>query len=64
VIVVGFVCLGLSLVLLAAAKGRYTVQPQEERGPFWRTANYAIAGQIFAVAALVLIPQAGGPFSR
>ena len=61
---VGYVCLALSLVLLAAAKGRYTVQPEAERGPFWRSATYGIVGVVLAVVALVLIPQAGGPFSH
>lgn len=61
---VGYVCLFLALVLLAAAKGRYTVQPAEERGPLSRTLIYAGLGVILALAALVLIPQAGGPFSR
>ena len=53
---VGFVSLLLALGFLAAAKGRYTVQPAAERGPFARTFVYGLLGAAFAGVALVVIP--------
>jgi hypothetical protein len=61
VTLLGYVCLALSLVLLVAARGRYMVQAEAERGPFWRSATYATLGVVLAVVALVLILQPGGP---
>ena len=54
--VVGYVALLFALGFLAAAKGRYLVQPAAERGPFARTLVYGLLGAACAVIALVLIP--------
>ncbi len=54
--VVGLASLLLALGFLAAAKGRYTVQPVDERGPLSRTVAYAALGLLFGFAALALIP--------
>lgn len=45
----------LALGLVAAAKGRYTVQPVAERGPLSRTVAYLLLGIGFALAAAVLL---------
>lgn len=55
----GLASLLLALGFLAGAKGRYTVQPEGERGPFGRTLFYGVVGVGFAVVALTLLPQAG-----
>jgi hypothetical protein len=53
--VVGLACLVLALGFLAAAKGRYTVQPVDERGPLSRTVAYVALGLLFALAAFAPI---------
>lgn len=53
--VAGFVCLLLALGLLAAAKGRYTVQPVSERGPLSRTVAYVVCGIGFGLAAVLFL---------